>query len=1031
MNLFSHDEINLLEAAQDGKLEFINNQLTSLTSRHLQQACKKTDYYGRNALHYVHELLQQAAYRGHYKVVEYFLDLQCININSQDNKGNTALMLTCVRGYNTDINTLKEGQKFAICSLLIERGASVEQYKKLGINNPLHWACFFGDLKTAKLLMYIEPSLMLFTNDRDQFPIDLSLMTGKELDDREEDERVLEYMIMKFLAQYLDNEEHRKKLDVFDEEYEAFKNLHKHNLNLKSTQQLTQVGLRYLFWASTQGRLDLVRPLLKCKYSPFEPSYRGRNALHAAVYHNRLELVQFYLESDESRIFRKENVINLMTKDKPQTALHIAVERGHIEIAKILIKKGADPNYYNFRNHRAFDQSRLNEIKQLKRELLHNDEKNYLRSGYNHILVGWQKSKNQLLEQQFNNIQIKKNIEKGQFKYISYESIDKQYTYYCLKVDERLKNVVADQNKMMIYNSREGYLSPFNLNIQEQFENFHHIHNQQILLTLLYDEFDIEQFISDGLLLEQFPLHDEEEKELIIKFWKNERINILFEPFQLRKSTSRTFSALSTYFGPEVGMFFVFLCFFSTWLFLPAIPGLILGIISYFDEEAIQAIAPIYTLCMAVWATIFFEFWKRKQSETMYNFDMHVAKEQRRTIPQYKGSFIIEDVTHTIEIMDTRNVQWKYFKSNTPLVLLALVFIAGQQTGYYYLKQVYEDDDFYQTLWACLLALTVLITNEIFNFFSKHTLIYENHQFQDERENVYILKVFAFTFLNSFGRLFYRSIIKPDEVELKLFSISFTITWSLIHLIRYTIYPWISFSFIKLKFNWDFNKQKQLNNNKQINTQQKIGDTETSGMNKSFDKGISTQYFLQQIELNKRMIDPPDHVEQFTYFMTQFCMVTMFSAGSQIIPIIALFFNLLNIEGLLYGFRKFVKRPLAEPKKNIGVWNDILQLIGYIGIVSNCLTIYQANQQELNKLVGANENSDQDQTNLGLRNFLLLIVAEHIVIGIKFVIEGVIPDEPEWVELVLKKEEYLSEQNKSNIKKNDSIKPLENKVKQD
>lgn len=77
------------------------------------------------------------------------------------------------------------------------------------------------------------------------------------------------------------------------------------------------MGLRYLFWASTLGRLDLVEPLIRCRYSPFEPSYKGRNALHAAVYHNRKELVEYYLESENVKEFRVGNVINRMTKVKP------------------------------------------------------------------------------------------------------------------------------------------------------------------------------------------------------------------------------------------------------------------------------------------------------------------------------------------------------------------------------------------------------------------------------------------------------------------------------------------------------------------------------------------------------------------------------------------------------------------------------------------------------------------------------------------------------------------------------------------
>jgi anoctamin-10 len=44
-------------------------------------------------------------------------------------------------------------------------------------------------------------------------------------------------------------------------------------------------------------------------------------------------------------------------------------------------------------------------------------------------------------------------------------------------VDGGLKNEVAHETKMMVYNSREGYVCPFNINMEEKFENFHHIHD--------------------------------------------------------------------------------------------------------------------------------------------------------------------------------------------------------------------------------------------------------------------------------------------------------------------------------------------------------------------------------------------------------------------------------------------------------------------------------------------------------------------------------------------------------------------------
>lgn len=47
-----------------------------------------------------------------------------------------------------------------------------------------------------------------------------------------------------------------------------------------------------------------------------------------------------------------------------------------------------------------------------------------------------------------------------------------------------------------------------------------------------------------------------------------------------------------------------------------------------------------------------------------------------------------------------------------------------------------------------------------------------------------------------------------------------------------------------------------------------------------------------------------------------------------------------DIECTIYGYVKFIKRPIAAPRKGIGLWNDVLLVVGYISTVINCFTIY-------------------------------------------------------------------------------------------
>ena len=53
-------------------------------------------------------------------------------------------------------------------------------------------------------------------------------------------------------------------------------------------------------------------------------------------------------------------------------------------------------------------------------------------------------------------------------------------------------NEIADEEGMIVYNVLDGILVKFNKQNSGDYENFHNIHIQSILLKLMYDEFDLD-----------------------------------------------------------------------------------------------------------------------------------------------------------------------------------------------------------------------------------------------------------------------------------------------------------------------------------------------------------------------------------------------------------------------------------------------------------------------------------------------------------------------------------------------------------
>ncbi|KAI0277586.1 ankyrin repeat-containing domain protein, partial [Russula aff. rugulosa BPL654] len=81
--------------------------------------------------------------------------------------------------------------------------------------------------------------------------------------------------------------------------------------------------------ASRRGHLHIVRLLLDHNANIHLQDNHGSTPLHLAIYHMSREAVQLFLDQGADNNNR-------------QTALHLASQRGHLDIMRLLLGKGAN-----------------------------------------------------------------------------------------------------------------------------------------------------------------------------------------------------------------------------------------------------------------------------------------------------------------------------------------------------------------------------------------------------------------------------------------------------------------------------------------------------------------------------------------------------------------------------------------------------------------------------------------------------------------------------------------------------------------
>lgn len=136
----------------------------------------------------------------------------------------------------------------------------------------------------------------------------------------------------------------------------------------------------------------------------------------------------------------------------------------------------------------------------------------------------------------------------------------------------------------------------------------------------------------------------------------------------------------------------------------------------------------------------------------------------------------------------------------------------------------------------------------------------------------------------------------------------------------------------------------------------------------------------------------------------QFGFIVLFSVAFPLAPILATIHNIIQWRIDAHNLLIRYKRPFARQAANIGVWDNWVVTLAYIGIAMNALIISFTSEYLFNNIAGFSEKTSNEQW---LIRLAFVIVFEHSVLFAHFLIMKLVPTMPERAIVSLKRQAYI------------------------
>uniref|UniRef100_A0A8C8J1P2 Anoctamin n=1 Tax=Oncorhynchus tshawytscha TaxID=74940 RepID=A0A8C8J1P2_ONCTS len=616
-------------------------------------------------------------------------------------------------------------------------------------------------------------------------------------------------------------------------------------------------------------------------------------------------------------------------------------------------------------------------------------------------------------------------------------------------------------------------------------------------------EVGIERLLSENAFSAAYPLH-----EVSAVDSQSLSMRQILHQYWARWASWKNYQPLDhirEYYGEKIALYFAWLGFYTGWLLPAAVVGTLVflfgiwlmvtdapareiceskdefvmcplcKICSYWNLSSICTTfkagllfdnggTVFFSIFMALWAVTFLEYWKRTSAVLAHRWDCSEFQEtEERPRPEFTATApmtLRNPVTGAEEPYFPKRRRFNRTLTGGMVIIImvsvVLMFVVAIIVYRVILSIIiYKSHNAFLIFSAGRIAsltgsvlnlLVILMLSRVYIYLAQVLTRWEMHRTQTKYEDMFILKVFIFQFVNFYSSPVYISFFKGRFVGYpgnyyKLLGIRNEDCGAggcLIELAQELLVIMVGKQVINNIQEFIMPKLKSWWQKRKIHPKVRAEDEKVK-------EGVSTQDAAPW-ETDYELLLCEGLFDEYLEMVLQFGFITIFVAACPLAPLFALINNWVEVR---LDAQKFVcqyRRPVAERAQDIGIWLDILQVITYVAVISNAFLIaftsdflprlyYRYNndgnlQGYVNFTLGTSpSNFNANNTQCRYRGYrdrnghfrpeyfhllacrlAFVIIFEHVVFFIGRLIDFMVPDIPEDVEIKIKREHYMAKE---------------------